>query len=113
MKNEFNFNEAEKIWWFRDNDQQNYRKPIMFSDNEGHITEYLYIKITKQINIMVDKHFKPTLKNHKIFLKNNELYYTQDKYLLELLFPQHKRENIRFKNSYMYDLRECNIVVVP
>ncbi|CAG8830226.1 22560_t:CDS:2, partial [Gigaspora margarita] len=85
------------------NENTNYRCPLCFPDNEGHIVKYLYIKITKRINILVDKRFRPLLKTKKIFIKNNELHYEHDKYLLELLFP-YKRENIRFKNSYMYDL---------
>ncbi|CAG8802870.1 20577_t:CDS:1, partial [Gigaspora rosea] len=46
-----------KLKWFRKNEYINYRCPMMFPDNNGHIVEYRQIKITKDINIMVDSEF--------------------------------------------------------
>ncbi|RIB08146.1 hypothetical protein C2G38_2045404 [Gigaspora rosea] len=103
------FNGCEKLKWFRENKDTNYHRPMMFPDNNGHIVEYRQIKITKDINIMVDSKFRSLLKNYKLFVKKEEIYYDQDKYLLELLFPNHKRENMNFKNKYIYDFREYNI----
>ncbi|CAG8626114.1 10281_t:CDS:2, partial [Gigaspora rosea] len=42
----------QKLKWFRKNEYTNYRRPMMFPDNNGHIVEYRQIKITKDINIM-------------------------------------------------------------
>ncbi|CAG8756196.1 11109_t:CDS:1, partial [Gigaspora rosea] len=74
---------TEKLKWFRKNEYINYRYPMMFPDNNRHIVEYRQIKITKDINIMVDSKFRSLLKNYKLFIKKEEIYYDQDKYLLE------------------------------
>ncbi|CAG8848891.1 16774_t:CDS:2, partial [Gigaspora margarita] len=51
---------------FQDNEKQNYRKPVMFPNNDGHITEYLQIKLTKERNFFIDKKYKSLIKNYKL-----------------------------------------------
>ncbi|CAG8496427.1 13912_t:CDS:1, partial [Gigaspora rosea] len=57
---------TEKLKWFYENEDTNYRRPIMFPDNNSHIIEYCQIKITKNINIMVDSEFRSLLKKYKL-----------------------------------------------
>ncbi|CAG8840798.1 15233_t:CDS:1, partial [Racocetra persica] len=54
------------------------------------------------------------LKQHKFILDkdNNIIEKTSKEYLLELFYPEAKLANIRFKNSYPFDLREYNIKIV-
>ncbi|RIB24441.1 hypothetical protein C2G38_2168567 [Gigaspora rosea] len=83
---------TEKLKWFYENEDTNYRRPIMFPDNNSHIIEYCQIKITKNINIMVDSEFRSLLKKYKLFVKKEEVYYDQDKYLLKFYFPTTKEK---------------------
>ncbi|CAG8816606.1 553_t:CDS:1, partial [Gigaspora rosea] len=48
---------TEKLKWFHENKDTNYHCPMMFPDNNGHIIEYRQIKITKDINIIVNSEF--------------------------------------------------------
>ncbi|CAG8802405.1 34334_t:CDS:1, partial [Racocetra persica] len=38
-----NKKETANLMWFRENENTNYRRPIMFPDNDRHITEYTQI----------------------------------------------------------------------
>ncbi|CAG8617045.1 5756_t:CDS:1, partial [Cetraspora pellucida] len=39
--NEIKLTKNEKFWWYRDNENMNYRRPLMYPDDNGHITEYI------------------------------------------------------------------------
>ncbi|CAG8840869.1 467_t:CDS:1, partial [Racocetra persica] len=85
--------------WFRKNENTNYRRPIMFPDDESHITEYVQIKLSDKQNALLDKKRREFLKQHKfVFDKANIIKETTKEYLLELLYLEAKLENIKFKN---------------
>ncbi|CAG8852757.1 30320_t:CDS:1, partial [Gigaspora margarita] len=91
----------EEFWWFRDNEKQNYRKPVMFPNIDGHITEYLQIKLTKDRNFFIDKKYKLLIKNYKLSLdkKNNIFDRKSKQFLLEIIYSQTKINQIKFKNE--------------
>ncbi|CAG8836784.1 3314_t:CDS:1, partial [Gigaspora margarita] len=91
----------EELWWFRDNEKQNYRKPVMFPDIDGHITGYLQIKLTKDRNFFINKKYKLLIKNYKLSLnKENNIFDKESKhFLLEIMYPQTKINQIKFKNE--------------
>ncbi|CAG8568402.1 347_t:CDS:2, partial [Dentiscutata heterogama] len=37
----------KEFWWYREDEAVNYRTPLMFPDDSGHITEYLQIRISR------------------------------------------------------------------
>ncbi|CAG8800759.1 23575_t:CDS:2, partial [Racocetra persica] len=37
--------QSANFTWFRENEKTNFQRPIMFPDDEGHITEYIQIKL--------------------------------------------------------------------
>ncbi|CAG8478430.1 3783_t:CDS:1, partial [Racocetra persica] len=86
--------------------------PIMFPDNEEHITEYIQIKLSDKQNALFDKEHREFLKQHKFILDkaNNIIEETTKKYLLKLLYEV-KLANIKFKNGYSFDLCSCNIEI--
>ncbi|CAG8739514.1 9393_t:CDS:2 [Racocetra fulgida] len=96
------------------NENTNFRRPIMYPDNDGHITEYTQIKLSSKQNALLDRKYWEFLKQHKFILdkENNIIEEISKEYLLELLYPEAKLANIRFKNGYPFDLRECNIKIV-
>ncbi|CAG8820133.1 4792_t:CDS:1, partial [Racocetra fulgida] len=95
------------LTWFRENENTNFRRPIMYPDDDGHITEYTQIKLSSKQNALLDRKHREFLKQHKFILdkENNIIKETSKEYLLELLYPT-KLANIRFKNGYPFDLRE-------
>ncbi|CAG8771583.1 10927_t:CDS:2, partial [Racocetra persica] len=97
----------EQFWWFRENDNTNFRRPIMYPDNDGYITEYTQIKLNDKQNALLDRKHREFLKQHKFVLdKNNNIIEAITKeFLLELLYKV-KLANIEFKNGYPFDLRE-------
>ncbi|CAG8804891.1 18451_t:CDS:2, partial [Racocetra persica] len=103
----------EQFWWFRrENENTNYRRPFMFTDDEEHITEYIQIKLSDKQNALLDKERRDFLKQHKFILDkaSNIIKETTKEYLLELLYEV-KLANIKFKNGYSFDLRICNIEI--
>ncbi|CAG8539040.1 33054_t:CDS:2, partial [Racocetra persica] len=91
--------------WFRENENTNFRRPIMYPDDEGHITEYIQIKLNDKQNVLLNKERREFLKRHKFVLdKANIVEETTKEYLLELLYPEAKLANIKFKNGYSFDL---------
>ncbi|CAG8767585.1 24817_t:CDS:2 [Racocetra persica] len=96
------------LTWFRENENINFRRPIMFPNNEGHITEYIQIKLNNKQNTLLDKEHREFLKQYKFVLDkdNNIIDEASKEYLLELLYPEVKIVNIKFKNDYSFDLRE-------
>ncbi|CAG8753418.1 32372_t:CDS:2, partial [Racocetra persica] len=103
----------EQFWWFKENENTNYRRPFIFTDDEGHITEYIQLKLSDKQNALLDKEHREFLKRHKFVLDraSNIIEETTKEYLLELLYPEAKLANIKFKNSYSFDLRICNIEI--
>ncbi|CAG8492158.1 36878_t:CDS:1, partial [Racocetra persica] len=99
--------QSTNFTWFRENNNTNYRRPIMYPDNDGHITEYTQIKLNNKQNALLDRKHRDFLKQHKFVLdkENNIIEETSKEYLLELLYLA-KLANIKFKNSYSFDLRE-------
>ncbi|CAG8754507.1 7313_t:CDS:2, partial [Racocetra persica] len=69
-------------------------------DDEGHITEYIQIKLSDNQNALLDKECQEFLKQHKFVLDkaNNIIEETTEEYLFELLYPEAKLANIKFKN---------------
>ncbi|CAG8783545.1 32113_t:CDS:1 [Racocetra persica] len=102
------------LTWFRENEKTNYRRPIRYPDNDGHIIEYTQIKLSNKQNILLDRKHRDFLKQHKFILDkdNNIIEETSKEYLLELFYLEAKLANIRFKNSYPFNLCECNIEIV-
>ncbi|CAG8801467.1 996_t:CDS:1, partial [Racocetra fulgida] len=100
--------EHANFTWFRENENTNFRRPIMYPDDDGHITEYTQIKLSSKQNALLDRKRREFLKLHKFILdkENNIIKETSKEYLLELLYPEAKLANIRFKNGYPFDLRE-------
>ncbi|CAG8725542.1 1065_t:CDS:1, partial [Cetraspora pellucida] len=94
------------LTWFKENKNTNYRRPMMYPDDNGHITEYTQIKLSNKQNALLDRQHREFLKQHKFVLdkNNNIIEETSKEYLLELLYPGIKLANIRFKNSYPFDL---------
>ncbi|CAG8848373.1 18373_t:CDS:1, partial [Racocetra persica] len=92
--------------WFRENENTNYRRPIMFPYDD-HITEYIQIKLSDKQNALLDKNRQEFLKQHKFVLNkaNNIIEEIAKEYLLELLYSEAKLANIKFKNGYSFDLR--------
>ncbi|CAG8785202.1 13793_t:CDS:1, partial [Racocetra persica] len=56
--------ETANLTWFRENENTNYRRPIMFPDNDGHITEYTQIKLSNKQNALLDRKHRDFLKQH-------------------------------------------------
>ncbi|CAG8780446.1 48_t:CDS:2, partial [Racocetra persica] len=72
---------------------------IQTSVNKGHITEYIQIKLSDKQNALLDRKHRDFLKQHKFILdKNNIVEATTKDFLLELLYPEAKLANIKFKN---------------
>ncbi|CAG8836355.1 27970_t:CDS:1, partial [Racocetra persica] len=71
-----------------ENENINFRRPIMFPDDEGHITEYIQIKLSDKQNVLLDKEHQEFLKRHKFVLNkdNRIIEETTKEYLLELLY---------------------------
>ncbi|CAG8489441.1 34459_t:CDS:1 [Racocetra persica] len=104
--------ECVDFTWFRENENTNFRRPIMFPDDERHITEYIQIKLSNKQNALLDKERREFLKQHKFVLdKANIVEETTKEFLLELFYPEAKLANIKFKNSYFFDLHKCNIEI--
>ncbi|CAG8760975.1 19737_t:CDS:1 [Racocetra persica] len=105
--------EHANFTWFRENEKTNYRRPIMFPDNDGYIIEYTQIKLSDKQNALLDRKHREFLKQHKFVLdkNNNIVEATTKEFLLELLYKV-KLANIEFKNGYPFDLRECNIEII-
>ncbi|CAG8782932.1 35056_t:CDS:1, partial [Racocetra persica] len=62
------------LTWFRENKKTNFRRPIMFPDNEGHITKYIQIKLSDKQNVLFDKERREFLKQYKFVLdKDNNI----------------------------------------
>ncbi|CAG8798070.1 18835_t:CDS:2, partial [Racocetra persica] len=60
--------------WFKENKKTNFRRPIIFPDNEKHITEYIQIKLNNKQNILLDKEHQEFLKQYKFVLdKDNNI----------------------------------------
>jgi len=102
--------ENEKLWWYRDNANQNYRRPLMCADENGHIVEYLQLKITRKINVLIDQEHRANIKQYKFYLKDGKIV-SDNGSIFEVLYPGVMEENIRFKNGSIYDLRKCNIAI--
>ncbi|CAG8785592.1 28082_t:CDS:2, partial [Racocetra persica] len=51
--------------WFRENENTNFRRLIMFPDDEGHITEYIQIKLSDKQNALLDKECREFLKQSR------------------------------------------------
>ncbi|CAG8728708.1 10668_t:CDS:1, partial [Cetraspora pellucida] len=62
--------------------------------------------LSKQQKILFDKDQRPFLKEHKFVISKdkNIVDKVSGKYLLELLYPEVKLANIKFKNGYSFDL---------
>ncbi|KAF0560718.1 hypothetical protein F8M41_001298 [Gigaspora margarita] len=114
FEKDIKLSKKEEFWWFRDNEKQNYRKPVMFSDIDGHITEYLQIKLTKDRNFFINKKYKSLIKNYKLNMdKENNIFDEKSKaFLIEIMYPQTKINQIKFKNECKFDLRDCNIIII-
>ena len=104
--------EKADLTQFRENENTNYRRLIKYPDDDGHITKYTQIKLNDKQNALLDRKHREFLKQHKFVLdkNNNIIEETSKKYLLELLYLEAKLANIKYKNGYSFDLRECNIV---
>ncbi|CAG8704428.1 4042_t:CDS:1, partial [Cetraspora pellucida] len=92
--------------WFRENDQTNYRRPIYYSDDNKKIIENIQIMLSKQQKILFDKDQRPFLKEHEFVIGKNKniVDKVSGEYLLELLYPEVKLANIKFKNGCSFDL---------
>ncbi|KAF0364117.1 hypothetical protein F8M41_013906 [Gigaspora margarita] len=113
FEKDIKLSKKEEFWKFRDNEKQNYRKPVMFPNNDSQITEYLQIKVTKERNFFIDKKYKSLIKNYKLNLdKENNIFDEKSKaFLLEIIY-QTKIDQIKFKNECKFDLHDCNITIV-
>ena len=110
--------------WWQDDSQSNFRRPIIYSDNEGHIVEYIQVKVLRTTkkrkdenfkenqNFFVDKEFKNIIKSHRWYKKETEIVDENDNYFVNHMFPDIKIEKIKFKNNYRFDLRKCNIEIL-
>ncbi|CAG8782751.1 27907_t:CDS:1, partial [Racocetra persica] len=80
--------ERANFTWFRENEKTNFRRPIMYPDDEGHITEYIQIKLSDKQNTLLDRKHREFLKQHKFVLdkNNNIIEATTKEFLLELLY---------------------------
>ncbi|CAG8855389.1 32175_t:CDS:1, partial [Gigaspora margarita] len=38
FEKDIKLSKKEEFWWFRNNEKQNYCKPVMFPNNDGYIT---------------------------------------------------------------------------
>jgi hypothetical protein len=102
--------ESLKVQWYRESKITNYRRPIMYPDKNGHITEYTQIKISSEVNILLDRKYRDLIKQHKFRLdKNNNIVNDSSIFLLKLLYPNIDLKLVYYKNNYQFDLRECNI----
>ncbi|CAG8615740.1 7806_t:CDS:2, partial [Racocetra persica] len=70
------------------NENTNFRRLIMFPDNDGYITEYTQIKLSNKQNAFLNKKHWEFLKQHKFVLDktNNIIKEISKEYLLELLY---------------------------
>ncbi|CAG8461474.1 19654_t:CDS:1 [Racocetra persica] len=59
--------------WFRENKNTNFRRPIIFPDDEGHITEYIQIKLSDKQNTLLDKKYQKFLKQNKFVLNKDNI----------------------------------------
>src|SRR5437868_13091266 len=110
--------------WWQDDSQSNFRRPIIYSDNEGHIVEYIQVKVLRTTkkrkdenfkenqNFFVDKEFKNIIKSHRWYKKETDIVDENDNYFVNYMFPDTKIEKIKFKNNYKFDLRKCNIEIL-
>ena len=69
----------------QDNYQLNFRRPIMYSENEGHIVEYIQVKVLRTTkkgkdenfkdnqNFLVDKEYKQTIRSHKWYKRESDI----------------------------------------
>ena len=107
----FKLTKSEEFWQYRDDQKQNYRRPIVFPDENNHITEYLQIKLTKRRNFFIDKKYRDTIKLCKLLVnKNNDIFDSiSNKPLLEILYPNFKLVNINFKNGCKFNFHKINI----
>ncbi|KAF0406832.1 hypothetical protein F8M41_008827 [Gigaspora margarita] len=95
IEKDIKLSKKEEFWWFRDNEKQNYCKPVMFPNIDGYITEYLQIKLTKDKNFFIDKKYKSLIKNYKLNLdKETNIFDEKNKiFLLEIMYPQTKNQS--------------------
>ncbi|CAG8740437.1 8764_t:CDS:2 [Cetraspora pellucida] len=98
------------LTWFRENEKPNFRRPIMYSDDNEHITEYTQIKLSDKQNALLNKDQRPFLKKHEFVLDKDQNIVDKisREYLLELLYSEVKLSNIRFKNKCSFDLCRCD-----
>ncbi|CAG8659278.1 10617_t:CDS:2, partial [Scutellospora calospora] len=74
--------------WWQDDFQSNFHRPIMYSDNKGHIVEEL----------------KKIIRSHKWYKKEANIVDENDKYFVNYMFLDIKIDKIKFKNNYSFDL---------
>ncbi|CAG8733908.1 12339_t:CDS:1 [Cetraspora pellucida] len=103
----------EKIWWYRDNENMNYRRPLLFPDDDGHITEYIQVKITKDKKFLIELENKPLIKQFYFIFENKTIIDKKTKIsLLRILYPETNIDKIKFKNSCKLDFRASNIEII-
>src|ERR1043165_1589257 len=88
-KDDVVLSKKEQFWWFRENENTNYRRPIMYHEYD-HILEYTQIKLSDKHNALLNKQRRNFLKQHKFVLDkdNNIIEENSKEYLLELLYPE-------------------------
>ncbi|CAG8681211.1 4611_t:CDS:2, partial [Scutellospora calospora] len=98
--------------WWQDDFQSNFHRPIMYPNNEGHIVEYLQVKvlrITKKgknenfkenQNFLVNKESKKIIRSHKWYKKEANIIDENDQNFVNHMFPDIKIDKIKFKNNY-------------
>jgi len=103
----------EKIWWYRDNENMNYRRLLLFPDDNGHITEYIQVKITKDKKFLIDLENKPLIKQFYFIFENKTIIDKKTKIsLLKILYPKTNIDKIKFKNSCKLDFCASNIKII-
>ncbi|CAG8773005.1 15934_t:CDS:1, partial [Dentiscutata heterogama] len=80
-------------------------RPLMCANENGHIVEYLQLKITKKINILIDQEHRANIKQYKFYLKDDKIVSDKGS-IFDVLYPGVMQENIQFKNGSIYDLRK-------
>ncbi|CAG8840319.1 17071_t:CDS:1, partial [Cetraspora pellucida] len=111
--NEIKLTKNEKFWWYRDNENMNYRRPLMYLDDDGHITEYIQVMITKDKKFLIDLSYKSLIKKHKFIIEKENIIDEKTKIpLLKLLYPEANIDKIKFKNEYKLDFHKSNIEII-
>ncbi|CAG8784566.1 12591_t:CDS:1, partial [Cetraspora pellucida] len=96
-----------------DNKNMNYRRPLLFPDDDGHITEYVQVKITKDKKFIVDLENKPLIKQFYFINENKNIIDKKTKIsLLKILYPNTNIDKIKFKNGCKLDFRTSNIEII-